>query len=332
MTALQDVKDYLASVGVPAGRYSDAGLLQVLAVESANQSKACRVSSVDLPDGLSLQFRASDLDTLADGAAVSSWSSAVGDSVATQGVGSAQPTKRALDARVLVRGDGGDNLSLSGDALTWSAGLAGSTILARVKRSASTDRAVVGFSNNGAAASQRLSLRVIGGIWKLGGRRLDGDTFLERGTVAADQSVHTLSGVFNYAAATVSLWVDGVLDTTDGFQSAGITSATASIAASLLSQSDGTNQLFGDLYEFLAFSRALSDTERAAAEAYLDGSAAPWPLREALCRRVQVNLARRALPLGVIEQASDGAGPSFVPRNDPEVRRLEAPYRKLVVG
>ncbi|MBB3041152.1 hypothetical protein [Nocardioides soli] len=52
-------------------------------------------------------------------------------------------------------------------------------------------------------------------------------------------------------------------------------------------------------------------------------------LAEALCRRVAVNLARRGLPLGM--QMSD-VGPARLTTNDPEVRRLEGPYRKLVVG
>jgi hypothetical protein len=54
-------------------------------------------------------------------------------------------------------------------------------------------------------------------------------------------------------------------------------------------------------------------------------------IREALFRRVTCNLARRGLPLGVQSGDSD-RGPLVVPLRDPEVRRLEAPYRKLVIG
>ena len=57
----------------------------------------------------------------------------------------------------------------------------------------------------------------------------------------------------------------------------------------------------------------------------------PPDMLEALARRVQVNLAKRGLPLGVIEQ-SDDRGRVFMPTFDPEIRRLEAPYRKLVIG
>lgn len=54
-------------------------------------------------------------------------------------------------------------------------------------------------------------------------------------------------------------------------------------------------------------------------------------VREALFRRVTCNLARRRLPLGVQAGDSD-AGPVMIPLRDPEVRRLEAPYRRMAFG
>ena len=60
-----------------------------------------------------------------------------------------------------------------------------------------------------------------------------------------------------------------------------------------------------------------------------------WPadLAEALCRRVAVNLAVRKNPLS-IETAQSEFGTSMfrVGGRDAEVRRLESPYRKRVVG
>jgi hypothetical protein len=334
MPALQDVKDYLASVGVPAGRYTDAALLQVIAVESAAQIKACRVPSAELPSGLSLQFRASDLDTLVDGAAVSSWASAVGTSVATQGIGSAQPTKRTVDGRDLVRFDGTDYLSLSGDALALTQNAIGGTLLARVKLNstvAGTQR-LLAFSY-GAGLSIRLYTGMFGGNWQIIARRLDGDSSLGAGSVASDQSVHTWAFALDWARGVYEIAQDGVsVGSGSSGLTAGATSNTPSNAVVLGAGADATSPLFGDLYELLYWPRVLTSAERLAAEDYLSGGGLPWPLREALCRRVQVNLAKRALPLGVIDQSSDGGGSSFVPRIDPEVRRLEAPYRKLVVG
>ena len=54
-------------------------------------------------------------------------------------------------------------------------------------------------------------------------------------------------------------------------------------------------------------------------------------LDEALKRRVQRNLAMRALPLAI--QAGDAeTAPVRLGSSDPEVRRLEARYRRRVVG
>jgi len=52
-------------------------------------------------------------------------------------------------------------------------------------------------------------------------------------------------------------------------------------------------------------------------------------LAEALHRRVQRSLAMRALPLGV---QMDELGSTRIGSTDPEVRRLEGPYRRVVVG
>lgn len=54
-------------------------------------------------------------------------------------------------------------------------------------------------------------------------------------------------------------------------------------------------------------------------------------LDEALKRRCARNLAMRRIPLAV-PQGDAESGPTIIPGNDPEVRRLEAPYRKRKVG
>lgn len=60
------------------------------------------------------------------------------------------------------------------------------------------------------------------------------------------------------------------------------------------------------------------------------GAIIPPDLRDALLRRVRVNLSRRTLPV-LVTVDSDGNN-TFLPSRDPEVRRLEGPYRKLVFG
>jgi len=58
----------------------------------------------------------------------------------------------------------------------------------------------------------------------------------------------------------------------------------------------------------------------------------PADLAEALKRRVARNLAARAVPLQEFSVFDSGATVQRVTRTDPEVVRLEAPYRKLVMG
>jgi hypothetical protein len=63
------------------------------------------------------------------------------------------------------------------------------------------------------------------------------------------------------------------------------------------------------------------------------GAVYPADLREALHRRVMGNLARRGLPLAVLQgDAEAGSTSAMPPGRDPEVRRLEGPHRKLVMG
>lgn len=61
------------------------------------------------------------------------------------------------------------------------------------------------------------------------------------------------------------------------------------------------------------------------------GAIYPADLRQALMRRVARNLAMRGIPLAVPVGDVDTT-PGILPGRDPEVRRLEGPYRKLVVG
>jgi len=64
-----------------------------------------------------------------------------------------------------------------------------------------------------------------------------------------------------------------------------------------------------------------------------DAEAWPDDLAEALKRRTAHNLAVRPLPLGVQPTVTEAAAlATFVGGTDAEVRRLEAPHRKLVIG
>lgn len=76
---------------------------------------------------------------------------------------------------------------------------------------------------------------------------------------------------------------------------------------------------------------ALAAEKAAQARVCRVGAEYPVDLRQALLRRVQVNLAKRALPLAVLQGDAEG-GNLILPGRDPEVRRLEGPHRKVTVG
>jgi hypothetical protein len=53
-------------------------------------------------------------------------------------------------------------------------------------------------------------------------------------------------------------------------------------------------------------------------------------LAEALKRRVVVNLQKRGHPLGMVQAQEGSSNTAYLATSDPEVRRLEGPYRKAV--
>lgn len=78
-----------------------------------------------------------------------------------------------------------------------------------------------------------------------------------------------------------------------------------------------------------------AETAAQAAVCRIPADVGPYPadLDEALCRRVAHNLAVRAVPLGVEARITDvGAAITRVGGPDAEVRRLEGPYRKVLLG
>jgi hypothetical protein len=77
---------------------------------------------------------------------------------------------------------------------------------------------------------------------------------------------------------------------------------------------------------------AAIDTETELQAKKLKPGAYGTAITEALCRRVYVNLSRRSYALGLIEQGGDSDSRTFTMSVDQEIRRLEAPWRRLVVG
>lgn len=82
---------------------------------------------------------------------------------------------------------------------------------------------------------------------------------------------------------------------------------------------------FGDVAEALG---AELDAQRRVCRV---GAVYPRDLRNALYRRCARNLAMKGIPLAVLRGDAQSRT-TFLPGRDPEVRRLEAPHRKLVMG
>lgn len=85
----------------------------------------------------------------------------------------------------------------------------------------------------------------------------------------------------------------------------------------------------GLTYTEAAITDALTAETAAQARVCRVGDPMEDDLAQALKRRVVRNLAMRAVPLGVVQNE---AGANLLGSNDPEIRRLEKPYRKVVMG
>jgi hypothetical protein len=335
MTALQDVKDYLASIGVPAGRYSDAVLSQVIATEQGNQKKALRAAVmvpalpllVHDPAGkananLAANFTADTGQPMTafvqpSGAAPLAYNGGVIVHTPFAGANSAGYTQANLGGRV----------RRMGAMVAWPLNALG--VAAFVIPSAPW--------SNGVLPNAGFHLSVNGnGIWSLIRFTTGGSTTIANYTTHGRFSSSTWGS--GYKPLDIALdpvnqqaiitWPDGSKAT---ITSAYLSSETANYAIWELFETNGATDVPATFGKLWASNDLVIDPTVAAAPA-AGPSLGPPSVVEALSRRVVVNMAKRGLPLGVIEQASDSGGPSFVPRFDPEVRRLEAPYRKLVTG
>jgi hypothetical protein len=130
-----------------------------------------------------------------------------------------------------------------------------------VNGSTSTARACIQFPETGGASS--IDPR---------GRRLDGDTgqtLLGPGVLAGTR--YCIAAVFNYGAATLTSYTNGVqLATVGSFQTAGNTSATASGSISVMWDGGSGGFFQGPFEAFLVWPRILSPAEVTQAYPYLN--------------------------------------------------------------
>lgn len=88
----------------------------------------------------------------------------------------------------------------------------------------------------------------------------------------------------------------------------------------------------GTTYDEDAITRALAAESQAQRNCCRMPATYPADLAEALYRRVARNLAMQSLPLGTARADDGSSSGGYLPAQDPEVRRYERPYRKVVTG
>ena len=184
----------------------------------------------------------------------------------------------------------------------------------------------------------------IGGVWELTVRVLDADgdisttaptvtVTLPGGSTTSPTADDVGSGAFRalYTVGTAGRYVARVVAA--GYGAADFAAYVSATVA------EAGMPTFTDLDDYLG-DHSWTDDEltdalnaEAAAQRAACRVAAVYPddLRQALLRRAQRNLAMRRLPLAVLQGDAD-LGPAVLPGRDPEVRRLEAPHRKLPIG
>lgn len=101
--------------------------------------------------------------------------------------------------------------------------------------------------------------------------------------------------------------------------------SSAILAAEIRSYLGGTSETDQTLLDALAAER-VDQANKCRIDNYTEA------LREALLRRVARNLAARRVPVATMTSFDGGATSTRVPRTDPEILRLEGPYRRNPVG
>ncbi len=190
------------------------------------------------------------------------------------------------------------------------------------------------------------SLVPVGGAWVLDVSTSDQDGYLNGSvtpTVAATNPAGVVTAPVAVAGGTGE-WTVTLTPTVAGRWLAHLSTPedAVDVAAYVLGPTTTTGMpVVSDVATYLGQSAGswstedLQDALNAERSAQRDrcGERAYYPdsLRQALLRRVHRNLAMRRLPLAVPTGDADG-NVGILPGRDPEVRRLEGPYRRRPVG
>ena len=227
-----------------------------------------------------LWLDAADASTITEsGGAVSQWNDKSGNGRhATQSNSSYRPslTANGLNGLNVVTFDGvNDILGFSDLAWTNNIGAISYFVVTKTSDQAVTNYRAL-FQIRG-GAYDRATLYVRNSQLEAGGRRLDSDSYAFRSTGSLSSNAFQGSAIYNYAAATLAVNVNGGTVSSGSFQTVGNTSPTNSTASSIGSTNTGSSSFLpsltqsynGDVAEFVALASAASDSTRQKMEGYL---------------------------------------------------------------
>lgn len=186
----------------------------------------------------------------------------------------------------------------------------------------------------------------VGGVWTIAVLVTDADrcpvddapvvtVTLPAGSTATPTVEHVSTGLYRvaYVVGTPDRYIARAVTT--GHGAADFTAfVTATVAGTAMPDVDACRDYDKDNGGYASWTdgqvQDALDAEASAQRRVCKVPAAyPPDLRQALLRRVQRNIVMRGQP-GV--RVTENGDPVYTPTNDPEVRRFERPYRRLVFG
>jgi hypothetical protein len=242
--------------------------------------------------GLQLWLDAADATTLydatsggnlvsTDGATVARWQDKSGNGRHfTQATANARPLlKTAIkNSKNIIRCDGAnDILSISNVNFTNNISALTMFCVGRTTLAPNNNwQCLINASTGSSAQSSRAAIG-INTTTDVGGRRLDANAYqsVSAGTPTINQWA-LLGGAFNYSSASLVAYKNGTgTSRVGGFQTAGNTSATNSLALSTGGTGASGEWLTGDIAEIIIYNTAITTAQRQSVEAYLN---AKWAI------------------------------------------------------
>lgn len=216
--------------------------------------------------GLALWLKADAITSLTDGQAIATWTDSSSNARnATQATAGARPTYKTgiLNGLPVARLDGGDYVETATFALNGGSVPTGITMFG-----VATLTAAGSFPMLAVWDSSTNELRCNDTTGKPEFTANGGGPGFGTAAAITGTGAHVMTGRFTDSSDAIECWVDGAATAT-GTSAAALTNLTRS--AVIGARTGGSLFWTGDIGEVLIYNGALSNTDRAAVEAYLKG-------------------------------------------------------------